>query len=96
LPVLTFISGKDGFSIHIIDKEGYDPLNKDPHVWLDEVKSEVMDRHRKYDKMYTVYSQETKMSPFEIKSKIPPKDQRIHMALYFIPPDEEIEKFDVY
>ena len=55
-----------------------------------------MDRHRKYDKMYTVYSQETKMSPFEIKSKIPPKDQRIHMVLYFIPPDEEIEKFDVY
>ena len=46
--------------------------------------------------MKEVYCEDTNLNTFEISSRMIKHDPRIHLILYFISPEVDIKKFDIY
>jgi septin family protein len=78
------------------DFTGYDPYENDYHEWLEKIENKLITLHVKYHKMEQIFRNETNLTDFEITNKLQEKDPRIHLILYFINPDMNIKKFDIY
>lgn len=87
---------KEGFDFRMFDKSGYDLLDKNYHLWLDDLLFDLKRRHKDYLDVSRLFYEDTSFSNLEVQKKLIKHDERIHLCLYFISPERPIRKFDIY
>mmetsp|Transcript_4529 Transcript_4529/g.4230 ORF Transcript_4529/g.4230 Transcript_4529/m.4230 type:complete len:246 (+) Transcript_4529:902-1639(+) len=87
---------KNNLRINFIDKPGYSGSQDDQHKWLNEILRFIAKKQLRYKRIQEIYNTKTDFEPFQKAVKVQSKDERIHLALYFIKPEVDFQKFDLY